>query len=103
MKDVASLANARDVLYGRVVPYIPTFKPRKMANATFQVTFWIGNFTPDYAYADTWLGYEVGTADYKIFNPLQYKFRTQELIVFLCHWHRNYDEETAINFEIVRP
>lgn len=101
MKENSPLGSAIDVLYGRVSPYVPEHKPRKMKNATFIVSFWLPYWKPNYAYADTWLSYEVGTAYYKIFNPQKFKLRTDELIIFLCQWHRYVGEVAPVNFKII--
>jgi hypothetical protein len=95
------LDNASDVAYGRVAPYVPKHKTRKMQNVTFIVAFWLPDWKPSYTYADTWLSYEVGTTYYKVFNPQRFAFRTDDLISYLVQWHLLYGDSKPVNFEIM--
>lgn len=92
---------AYDIFFGRVSPYIPSHKTRKMQNMIPIVSYWMGDFNPSYSYSSSHLCYQVGIDIYKIYNPQKYKLIVSQLIGYIRSYHRHCGNKDAVDFRVI--
>lgn len=92
---------ANDVMYGRISPYIPPHKTRKLANAVFVVSYWLPSWKPSYTSAEKWLSYESGDVFYRIYNPQKFRFNLTQLQNYIVAHHAKCNEPSPKNFRIM--
>ena len=91
-----------DNIYGRVIPYIPSHKFRKMKNAIYVVRYFIDFYKPSYAYGlATFLTYQTDTNFYEVYNPQRYVFDMEALKATISSSHRYHHSEIVSSFSIV--
>jgi len=89
---------------GRVSMFIPKHKPRKLINASVMVSFWLNDRVKP-TYSDkmfSYLAYDLGENEYRIYNPQKYKFDIEELKAHLVLYHRYVDGEIPSDFRVVK-
>lgn len=91
-----------DIQFGRIAKTFPRNKLKKPINAQISLIWWISDYKPLYDVPNAqYLRYYVNNTEYRIYNPLRFKFSLTMLKNYIRGLHAVMDNAEVRDFEVV--